>query len=67
MWVIELLAGYPECIHTELGVHKHVFYAIIDELCELGYTDSKFVTFKEQLATWLYSSVTGLTVRHLGE
>ena len=67
MWVIELLAGHLECIHTELGVHRHVFYAIIDELCELGHTDSKFVTLEEQLAIFLYCSVTGLTVRHLGE
>ena len=67
MWVIELLAGHLEHIHTELGVHKHVFYAIIDELHELGHTDSKFVTLEEQLAIFLYCSVTGLTVRHLGE
>ena len=67
MWVIELLAGHPEHICTDLGVHKHVFYTIIDELCELGHTDSKFVTLEEQLAIFLYCSVTGLTVRHLGE
>ena len=67
MWVLELLAGHPECIHTELGVHTHVFYALIDELRELGYSDSKFVTLEEQLAIFLYCSVTGLTVRHLGE
>ena len=67
MWVIKFLAGHPECIHTELGVHKHVFYAIIDDLHELGHTDSKFVTLEEQLAIFLYCSVTGLTVRHLGE
>ena len=62
MWVLELLAGHPECIHTQLGVHFHVFYAIIDELHALGYTDSKFVTLEEQLAIFLYCSVTSLTV-----
>ena len=67
MWVLELLGGHPECICTELGVHTHVFYALIDELHSLGYTDSKFVTLEEQLAIFLYCSVTGLTVRHLGE
>ena len=67
MWVLELLAGHPGCIHTQLGVHSHVFYTIIDELCTLGYTDSKFVTLEEQLAIFLYCSVTILTVRHLGE
>ena len=67
MWVLELLSGQPECIFTQLGVHPHVFYAIIDELCALCYTDSKFVTLEEQLAIFLYCSVTILTVRHLGE
>ena len=67
MWVLELLGGHPEHIHTELEVHTHVFYALIDELCSLGCTDSKFVTLEEQLAIFLYCSVTGLTVRHLGE
>ena len=62
MWVLELLAGHPECIHTQLEIHSHVFYAIIDELHSLGYTDSKFVTLEEQLAIFLYCSVTGLMV-----
>ena len=30
-------------------------------------SDSKFVTLEEQLAIFLYCSVTDLTVRHLGE
>ena len=67
MWVLELLAGHPECIHTQLEIHSHVFYAIIDELHTLGYTDSKFVTLEEQLVIFLYCSITSLTVRHLGE
>lgn len=67
MWVMELLAGHPEHIRTELGVHSHVFYALIDELRDMGCTDSKYVSLEEQLAIFLYCSVTGLTVRHLGE
>ena len=35
MWVLELLGGHLEHIFTELRAHHHVFYAIIDELCEL--------------------------------
>ena len=31
-WVMELLSGHPECIRTELGVHLHVFVALIAEL-----------------------------------
>ena len=45
----------------------NIFYAIIDEFHELGHSDSKFVTLEEQVAIFLYCSVTGLTVRHLGE
>ena len=67
MWVLELFAGHPECIYTQLKVHSHVCYAIIDKLCALGYTDSKFVTLEGQLTIFLYFSVTSLTVRHLGE
>ena len=67
MWILELLAGHPECICTELGVHQHVFYALIEELHELGHTNSKYVTLEEQLIIFLYCLVTGLTVRHLGE
>ena len=66
-WVLELLGRHSEYIHTELGVYHHVFCAIIDELHELGHSDSKFVTLEEQLAIFLYCYVTGLTVRHLGE
>ena len=35
-WVLELLAGHPERIRKELGVHKHVFYSLIDSLKAAG-------------------------------
>ena len=66
-WVLELLSGHPEQIRCELGVHLHVFEALIDELRKMGYTDSRNVTLEEQLSIFLYASVTGLSVRHLGE
>jgi len=66
-WVQELLDGHPERIRTELGVHKEVFHALISELSSLGHADSRFVTLQEQLAIFLYMSVTGLTIRHVGE
>jgi hypothetical protein len=31
-WVLELLAGHPECIHCELRVYHHIFNALISEL-----------------------------------
>jgi hypothetical protein len=66
-WVLELIAGHPERIRCELGMHQHVFVELISELREMGHTNSKYVSLEEQLAIFLYASVTGLTVRHLGE
>jgi hypothetical protein len=66
-WVLELLTGHPECIRCELGVHRHVFLELITELRRLGHTNSRFVSLEEQLAIFLYTCVTGLTIRHAGE
>lgn len=66
-WVQELLNGHPDRIRCELGVHKHVFDALIVELRALGYDSSRFVTLEEQLAIFLHISVTGTTIRHAGE
>ena len=66
-WVMELLEGHPERIRCELGVRRHVFVALIEELQSLGYNRSKYVLLEEQLAIFLYTSVTGLTIRHVGE
>ena len=66
-WVQELLHGHPEHIHTELGVHKEVFLALVEELQSMGHEDTKNVTLQEQLEIFLYISVTGLSIRHAGE
>ena len=66
-WVLELLTGHPERIYSELGVHHNVFYTLISVLKGMGYTDSRYITLEEQLAIFLYASVTGLSIRHLGE
>ena len=66
-WLQELLHGHPERIHTELGVHKEVFHALIRELQSMGHGDTRYVTLEEQLAIFLYTSVTGLSIRHVGE
>ena len=66
-WVLELLNGHPERIQTELGVHKHIFLTLVDELQLMGYSDKRDVKLEEKLAIFLYACVTGLTVRHLGE
>lgn len=66
-WVQELLHGHPERIRTELGVHKEVFLSLVEELRSMGHGDTRNVTLQEQLAIFLYMSVTGLSVRHTGE
>lgn len=66
-WVMELLTGHPDRIRTELGVRLHIFEALVDALRHLGYSDSRGVGLEEQLAIFLYTSVTGLTIRHVGE
>ena len=66
-WVEELLDGHPECIHCELGMHKKTFLLLINELHQLGYSRSKYVSLEEQLAIFLYMCIMGLSIRHTGE
>jgi hypothetical protein len=66
-WVIELLTGHPKCIQCELGVSAEVFFLLIEKLRRIDYGNSKYVTLEEQLAIFLYMSVTGLTIRHVSE
>ncbi len=66
-WVLELLTGHPKHIRKELGVHKHVFRSLITALRDAGYTSSKFVTLEEQLAIFLYTCVTGISLGHMCE
>ena len=67
-WVQEPLNGHPKHIHTQLGVDKEVFLALRVELQAAGHTDSRNgVSLDEQLAIFLYTCVTGLTVQHVGE
>jgi len=66
-WVIEPIVGHPECIRCELGVRADVFQALVTELHALGHTNSRYVSLEEQLAIFLYTCVTGLTIRHVGE
>lgn len=66
-WVLELLLGHPKRIQCELGVHRHVFTTLITELQDMGHTNSRHVSLEEQLSIFLYTCVTGLAVRHVGE
>ena len=66
-WVLELLCGHPNRIHTELGMSVKVFSSLVQDLRDIGYQNSRNVSLEEQLAIFLYVSVTGLTIRHVGE
>jgi hypothetical protein len=65
-WVLELLSGHPEYIRVELGVHIHVFEALLAALRRFWHEDSRHVKLEEQLVIFLYACVTGLSLRHLG-
>jgi len=39
-WVLELIDGHAERIHCGLGVHKHVFQALIAYLQNIGCSHS---------------------------
>ena len=49
-WLMELLAGHPIHIHTELGVSHETFIALVEELHGMGHTNSQFVSVEEPLA-----------------
>ncbi|KAH9071016.1 hypothetical protein EDB83DRAFT_2221577 [Lactarius deliciosus] len=53
-WVKELKYGHPDQIWTELGMHLHVFIALVVELCLCGLVDSRHVGLEKQVAIFLY-------------
>ena len=67
MWVLELLNGHPDRIRSELGVRKHIFRKLIEELSSHRYSHSKHVMLEEQLSIFLYMCVTDLSCKHVGE
>jgi hypothetical protein len=66
-WVLELICGHPDRIKSELGLKKETFLQLIAELRLMELMDSKNVKLEEQVAIFLYTCVTGLTTRHVGE
>src|ERR1700719_2762884 len=60
-WLRDLMNGHPRRIRDTLRVHLLVFKALLHVLRKIGYSDSKHVTLEEQLAIFLYASVTGLS------
>lgn len=66
-WLLELLDGHPERIYSELGMYRDTFLALVLELRNMGYTDSRHICLEEQLAIFLYTCRTGLATKHVGE
>jgi hypothetical protein len=66
-WVQELLTGHPERIRNELGFHREVFDELIRSLHDGGQGPSRHISLEEKLAIFLYTCVTGLSLRHVGE
>jgi hypothetical protein len=55
-WVQELMLGHPDCIKTELGMR------LVSDLSDLGLDPSWHISLEEQVAIFLYMSVTGLSI-----
>ena len=66
-WLLELLTGHPERICNELGMYAETFNHLVSHLRAYGHVDSKSVSLEEQVAIFLYTCVTGLTITHVGE
>ena len=66
-WVLELLTGHPDRIKNELGMSADLFNKLITILRNHHHTNARYVSLEEQLAIFLYTCVTGLPVRHVGE
>ena len=66
MWVEELMNGHPDCIKSELGMRLHVFVALVQALAAMGLKATQYISL-EHVAIFLYTCVTGLSIRHVGE
>jgi hypothetical protein len=66
-WVDELLNGHPWHIRTELGVCRSTFTLLIKAMQKAHLYSSRHVSIEEQVAIFLYTTVTGLTCTHIRE
>jgi hypothetical protein len=60
-WVQELMLGHPDRIKTELGMR------LVSDLSDVGLDPLWHISLEEQVAIFLYTSVTGLLIQHVGE
>ena len=67
-WVCELLAGHPRRFHNMIGMSKHVFHKLVNELrLYAGLRDTKHIALEEQVALFLHICRTGGSQRDIQE
>ena len=67
-WIDELLTGHDGRFYNEMGMQKHVFYALISVLRrDVGLRDTRHVSDEEQLAIFLHYAHRGLSNQALQE
>ena len=67
-WVLELMNSHPDCIKINLGVPLDGFSTLVQVLECNGITESRNgVSVEEQLGIFLYTCVTSLSSRLVGE
>jgi len=67
-WIDKLKAGHDGWFHNEMGVCKHVFWALLSVLWkEVGLHDTRHISSEEQLAIFLHYAHRGLSNQALQE
>jgi hypothetical protein len=68
MWVEELLQGNPQRIKDQLGMAKHVFRQMVQQLSmRTSANHTRHVGLEEQVAIFLYTIATNLSNRKVAE
>ena len=65
--MVKLILGHPDHIHCEPSMDAHTFKEVTLELHSHSHKCSTKVFLEEQLMMFLYTCVTGLPIRHIGE
>ncbi|KAJ7127516.1 hypothetical protein C8R43DRAFT_897321 [Mycena crocata] len=68
-WLNELLVCHPDRIYIAMGMHHHVFLALVLQIRTLGYMEAQQprIELDESLAIFSYTCVTGLAIYHVAE
>ena len=64
-WLDELLPRHLKWLYASMGINKHVFHTLLQELITVGLYDTRYVSSEEQLAIFLFLAVMGVAQHHL--